>query len=341
MSSSDAVEYLVLRMFPAKLVNQTRVGVGDGKSRKDAEAYMEKVEIYERALRGLSNESLTALVKDERQQDAALLREREEQLDRHRFFNDPETAADFSLWTRQPCWSLDEATALILGKNPQVVDWAHIAPLVDVSPFAARFAAIRRHLTHARENGQLFDPVSPAHFLAWARERGVVLPEELEGRIEERRKQTFYVSEFGADPDEEIVDGDPASDRAARPVPTGEALSDTVICFSREQSRLRAMGERMKAANEEPAREEEPAGREEEPAGSGPETLLKMLIAMAIGRYGFDPQRGRESTISDIVRDLERIGLVLSRAAVGNWLNEASACLPDRVRKDGEADRAG
>ena len=69
MPSFDAVEFLSLRMFPGKLVNQTRLEISDGKFRDDVEAYIEKVKIYERALRALSDESLLALAEDERQQD--------------------------------------------------------------------------------------------------------------------------------------------------------------------------------------------------------------------------------------------------------------------------------
>jgi len=338
MSSFDAVEFLSMRMFPAKLVNQARVEVGDGKSREDAEAYIEKVEIYERALQALSDESLMAMVEDERQQDVALLKEQEEQLDRHRFFNEPKASANFARWAKRPCWTLEEATALILGKNPEIVDWAHIEPLIGVSSFAARFADIRRHLTHAQANGQLFDPVSPDTFLTWARERGVVLPQALEGCIDDRRSGTFPVPEAAETKADANAGGDASGqaaspERAAPPNRSGETSSDTIICFTREQSRLRVMAERMKTAGTSTK------DIEEEPTADEPEALLKMTIAMAIGRYGFDPDSGRNSTVTDIVRDLEKVGLTLSPATVRKWLHEAAACLPDRVDKDGKAQR--
>ena len=341
MSSFDAVEYLSLRMYPAKLVNQARVEVGEGKPREDAEAYIEKVNIYERALRALSDESLMAMVEDERQQDAALLQEREDQLDRHRFFNEPEASANFPRWAKRPCWTLDETTALILGKDPEIVDWAHVEPLIGVSPFAARYSNIRRHLMHARANNQLFDPVGPARFLTWARERGVVLPEALEDCFADRRNRTVSVSEAAKHADGERAGGDAQTDhagrseRATRCNRSGDTPSDTVIYLSREQSRLRVMAERMNAAYEEPAE------FEEEPAGDGPAALLKMAIAMAVGRYGFDPDGGRNSTVTDIVRDLEKVGLSLSPATVRKWLREASACLPDRYEDEENAQRDG
>jgi hypothetical protein len=339
MPPFDAVEYLSLRMYPAKLVNQTRVEVGEGKSREDAEAYIEKVEIYERALRALSDDSLMALVEDERQQDAALLQEQEEKLDRHRFFNEPEAAVDFARWARRPCWTLDEATALILGKNPEIVDWAHIEPLVSVSLFAARFADIRRHLTHARANGQLLDPVSPDFFLTWACDRGVVLPQALEGCIDDRQRRTFPNPEVAEAEADGKAGGDAKAVPAAQPervAPSdrsGKTSSDTIICFTREQSRLRVMAERVKAADERTAEVENNL------TGDASDALLKMAIAMAVGRYGFDPDSCRNSTVTDIVRDLEKVGLSLSPATVRKWLREASTCLPDQIEEDGKAQR--
>ena len=329
MSSFDAVEYLVLRMFPARLVNQARVEVSDGKIREDAETYIEKVSIYERALLALADESLMAMVEDERQQDAALQQDREIHLDRHRFFNDPKASVNFVRWAKQPCWTLDEATALILGKNPEVVNWNNVEPLVDVSSFARRFADIRRHLTHARENGQLFDPVRPDYFLSWATARGVVLPEPLEECIASQRNETISVSVADQD-GAGTGGGDAVSDQAARSDRTGNPFSDKIICFSREQSRLRVMTERMKAADERTAEVENDL------TGDESDALVKMTIAMAIGRYGFDPQSGRNSSVTDIVRDLEKVGLSLSPTTVRKWLREASACLPDGIDRQAE-----
>lgn len=348
MSLSDAVEYLVLRMFPAKLVNQARIEVGDGKSRDDAKAYIEKVNIYERALRALSDESLVALVEDERRQDTALLQEREEQLDRHRFFNVPEASANFARWAKRPCWTLDEATALILGKCPETVDWAHIEPLVGVSPLAARFSEIRRHMMHARDNGQLFDPVAPAHFLTWANERGVVLPQALEGCIAGQRSDTIsapvadqddcgavsettMVSDGGDGLDERTKSKGDTKVRRHKKAGDNVAVEPvTIIHFSRHKDRLRAMAERMKAADERTAE------IENDITGEATDGLVKMTIAMAIGRYGFEPGRGRDSTVADIVRDLEKVSLSLSPATIRNWLREASACLPDGIDREAE-----
>jgi hypothetical protein len=45
----------------------------------------------------------------------------EERADRLEFFNRPDAVADFRFWCQLGGWSIDEAAALLLGKNPEKV----------------------------------------------------------------------------------------------------------------------------------------------------------------------------------------------------------------------------
>jgi hypothetical protein len=58
------------------------------------------------------------------------------------------------------------------------------------------------------------------------------------------------------------------------------------------------------------------------------ETLLRIFLAMAVGRYGYEPDSKRNSTVADIVRDHEKIGLSVSATTVRKWLREASGLMP-------------
>ena len=183
MGSIDAVEYLLLRLYPGKAVNLARAEVSEGKIRDRAEDYLYAARIYEKVLRGLDSETLKALADDERELDAAQLQEGLQQRERSHFFHKQDANADYDYWASRSCWTLDETVALILGKDPRVVDWTRIEPLVKKSEFAQRFADVRAHLKRAMLSGQLLDPVSPPVLLSWANDRGVVLPSELEARI--------------------------------------------------------------------------------------------------------------------------------------------------------------
>ena len=57
--------------------------------------------------------------------------------------------------------------------------------------------------------------------------------------------------------------------------------------------------------------------------------MLKMIAAMAIGGYAFDPAAQRSETVKEIVSDLERQGVSLSDDTVRRYLTEAIEHLKD------------
>ena len=56
------------------------------------------------------------------------------------------------------------------------------------------------------------------------------------------------------------------------------------------------------------------------------ESLLKMILAMAIGGYGHAPLRSRSPTAGDIENDLHKIGLSLDQDTIRKYLKEAANC---------------
>ncbi|MGH1397652.1 MAG: hypothetical protein ACRBCT_00360 [Alphaproteobacteria bacterium] len=58
-------------------------------------------------------------------------------------------------------------------------------------------------------------------------------------------------------------------------------------------------------------------------------TLLKMIIGMAIGGYGYDPTKNRNTTAREIQSDLALQGINLDEDTIRNWLKEAASFLPN------------
>lgn len=54
------------------------------------------------------------------------------------------------------------------------------------------------------------------------------------------------------------------------------------------------------------------------------DSLLKLIISMAVGGYGYDPTAKRSSTVSSILEDAEKLGLIVSDETVRKYLKEAS-----------------
>ena len=63
-------------------------------------------------------------------------------------------------------------------------------------------------------------------------------------------------------------------------------------------------------------------------------TLLRLVIGMAIYGYGYNPQSKKNTAVKEITSDLARAGLDVSEQTVRNYLNEASnTVLPANSRQ--------
>lgn len=54
------------------------------------------------------------------------------------------------------------------------------------------------------------------------------------------------------------------------------------------------------------------------------ESLLKLVIGMAIGGYSWDPKAPRNNATADITSDLHKLGIQLDQDTVLKWLREAA-----------------
>lgn len=68
-----------------------------------------------------------------------------ERFDRGAFFSQPDADANFAYWRVNKTWTIDEATALLLAKNPFIVKWDSLKDLIHASLFARKYQALRNH----------------------------------------------------------------------------------------------------------------------------------------------------------------------------------------------------
>lgn len=61
------------------------------------------------------------------------------------------------------------------------------------------------------------------------------------------------------------------------------------------------------------------------------ETLLKIIIGMAVEGYRYDPNAKRNIAVSEIVKDLEALGVAVSDDTVRKYLKSASQLLPPKT----------
>lgn len=274
------IQYLTMRKFPLAFPMKELYETGrrldahltaaeKEKVRADADAYREK-------LHQKSREELERMCAVERPKEQKEKRIKAEKEEKDRYFNQPDADADFDFWSKAAYWTLDEAVALSLGKDPKKVKWDDIKSLIDRSPFIQGYGKRRDLANRAKTAGQIKEPTPPSAFVEWSQENDLSFPQQLAEKVKARMKKTD----------------------ATVPTPSAPAKPK---------------------ANELKTREKD--------------TLLKLVIGMAVAGYRYDPKATKNQAVTDITDDLAKLGLSLDADTVRRWLKEAASMLPGKPDK--------
>ena len=282
-----------------------------------------------RKLTSLDDEEFQTFVAVESEQIYAAIRAKSEEEERKRFFNQPGSAAALQHWARAALWSLDEAVALSLGKEPNVVTWEKVRQHLLVSSFAAQFSARRDLAIRAKGAGQLFDPVLPGLFLGWTKRMKLDFPAELES----------LVQEFGGYVGDWKLLYDQLDDSTSKTIKELSArITSQAEAFNEQFEKIDASARSLAARqNEVIVKLQAELDRERaKSAASRPvpisererESLLRLVIGMAKGGYGYGPKAPRSTTARDVASDLLLNGVPLHEDSVRKYLREAATLLP-------------
>jgi hypothetical protein len=250
-------------------------------------------------------------------------------------FDKTGAVADFDYWSRMTHWTLDEALALSFGKAPEVVSWKVIQPYIQVSQFARNYAR-RRELAVRALQRQLYDPVLPGIFITWAKRTQIEFPPELEaavaanGHVIEDWKSLY--DKLCASSDERIATWKEVATKQAETlddiVVHRDALLAQIEDLNGECTRLRGELEALKSQRAIPAEAKPLSTRERD-------SLLKLVIGMAVNGYAFQPRAARSLAPSEVAGDLEKLGIGLDVDTVRKYLKQGAELLPpDAVGKD-------
>jgi hypothetical protein len=91
-----------------------------------------------------------------------------EEIDSH---GAPEAQADFGLWSKMPYWTVDEASALLLGENPDVLNDSSLNESNQDRDLLRIYRGVRVLTSRAVEMGYLDKRIDPHKFIKWARDR--------------------------------------------------------------------------------------------------------------------------------------------------------------------------
>jgi hypothetical protein len=156
-------------------------------------------------------------------------------------------------WGRRAFWSIDECLALVLKRDPDKLREFNLDEVIQIASFGRDLVDMRERIEAAMKDGQL-SRIRPIVFLTWARGQGVQLRYALEKEIEACE-----------------VDVDSLRDHHER--------------VRQENRRLRYEIDRLKGSALQKGQKEK-ASQDLTPRERS--SLLKMVIAMAITKYGYD-----------------------------------------------------
>jgi len=316
---TDPVEYLVQWKFP-KLVAFSHAAIRKTASLSDNEWHdlLDQAEAYRQELAMTPDAERQALVAQARQEEIKRYNEYREIEEKKQFFNQPTAAADFSHWASASYWTLDEAAALSFGKDPRVVSWKAIEPHVKISPFAKSFEARRDLFYRADVMGQLAKQTAPSFVLAWAERMHIPMPMELTEAV---KALGLQIADWKTLHDEVVAN----QEQLATLI---DAQKNFIAARDLESASLRQHIEELNKRIGELASEPPQAKPEKPMHAKERESLLKLIIGMAVKGYSYDPKAGRNPTAKEIASDLALIGLHMDEDTVRKYLAEAKELLP-------------
>jgi DNA repair exonuclease SbcCD ATPase subunit len=298
----------------------------------------EQASAFRKELAELGLEGIQQLAAEARKREIEKYQEKQREEEQARFFNQPSSNADFEYWAKMSYWTIDEAVALSFGKDPRVVSWERLKSLVNVSAFAKKYDAKQVLVSRAETMGQLYKSTVPHIFLAWARRMQFDMPHELVATVEGLGIQISDWKTLFDQKDElfQKVQSQLAEERASRLADLkkhSEYLSEIsdghskqIADYARIIDQYKSMHDSLSARIVElesvpPTTSEKRLGARER------ESLLRLIIAMAIDGYGYDPKAGRSPTAKELSDHTLRLGLPLSDDTIRSYLNEAKELL--------------
>ena len=100
------------------------------------------------------------------------------------FINEHFADAEYDYWARCPMWSMEQATALLLGKDADVVDLPTLRRFNQANGLAAQFNRLLYRLQEAKEQGELTEYMPPSMLVEWASANQIEVPSELIQAVE-------------------------------------------------------------------------------------------------------------------------------------------------------------
>lgn len=291
---------------------------------RQREFYESQAAAYIDELRTKPPGELAELLAAERKREAEEQAERLRQEETSRFFNRESAKADLSYWSKAAYWTLDEAVALTFGKDPRIVNWKTIEAQLGVSPFVVSYRNLRDLAGRAKLMGQLYDPVVPGIYLAWALRMGAQIDPRL---VDGVTANGGFVGDWKT-----LFDKEKEAHQVTRAL-LDQQRQELISWAEEEQARTSELWKSAVAERDARIRELEnqvsgvAANGERELSTRERTSLLTLVIGMAVKGYSFNPAALKNGAIPEIASDLQELGLSLGEDTIRKYINESKDLL--------------
>lgn len=338
----DPVLYLIWQRYPILRFGARSENVGknyDPDFEEKREVAEEESKAYRDELEQLSTAELKARIADARKCEEEMVAAAKKRMEAERFYNQPESAADFKYWAKLSYWSLEEIVALSLGRNPKRVNWQSIGRFYSDSEFVRQYDQHRTIVNRAKAMGQLWEQTIPSVAVAWARRMRLEIPDQLAAEIDalgiqvadwkslfDQQQEAFpKLSASLAEEREKYLRAMKENSKFQEEY--SAKANGTIAGYQTLVESLKAKNKELSEALDRLQKDEANSGKREMGTRER-ESLLKLVIGMAMGGYGFNPTMARNSATADIETDLTTRGIPLDADTIRKYLNEAKALLP-------------
>jgi len=303
----DAIEYLVFEKFELLRWRHPRIerlrdaaSLTERKAQADAwSEYVDGANEYRLELEQKSESELDALVSEARLKRRANLRKRQVERERAHWSNQPNAIANehtYDYWCKAAYWTNIEALALLLGRNPNVFNLNAIETLPGRSEVIWAFWGLRNLIDRATEFGFLSEKNTPKEIIEWAQNNNIFVPEKLLDTISDR-----FIS-----------------------------ISDLEAKYSSQTLELESLKDELESLRMQDEPENRLANENRPTSTRERESLLKIVIAVAIKKYNYRPDMAKNSATSNIATALRDLDLPLDEDTIRKYLNEAKNLLSEK-----------
>ena len=121
---------------------------------------------------------LRALYDEERTKEQVELGIEATEKDQWARHNDEDAKTISEIWRLRSRWTVEQAVALSLGREPSIVDSRMLREPLNRwrSPFARAYTNLLEDASLAVKASELEDPIDPSKFISWVHERDIDFP---------------------------------------------------------------------------------------------------------------------------------------------------------------------